>query len=74
MCQETSEGMWIPTDTPGTFRYSNVTNGGSFIETNRRSPGVCAGHGTWHKPLVLDETGLNLCPEADPNEGLGFSR
>lgn len=73
MCHKTSEGTRIPTDSLGTLSYSNVTNGGSFIETNRWSPGVCAAHTTWHKPSMLDETGLNLCPEADPNEGLlGF--
>lgn len=30
--------------TLGTLSYANVTNSGSFTETNARAPGVSAGH------------------------------
>lgn len=49
----------VPADPLGTLSYSNITNGGSFIETNKWAPGVCASCKTW----MLDVTGLNLCSE-----------
>lgn len=36
----------VPADMLGTLSYSNVTNGGSFIETNKRAPGVYANRTT----------------------------
>lgn len=44
----------------GTRSYFNVTNGGSFIETNKRAPGVSAGSRPHAKTWVLDVNGPEL--------------